>query len=684
MERRIRARIGVLLGFIVVVMLVFSATVYKMQFNNEPQQSSVYTYNTTVKAARGNLLDRRGRVLVSNRASYDLMITNYVLFNADDPNASLLELANALKDLGIDAIDHLPVSDTRPYQYTTDSLSVTWQGYYKTFLRERGWDADMSAENLLRALRDRYHIPAAWSDRDARTVIGLRYELDLRYITTLDAYRPATDLTAEQMGVIVERDIPGLTVEASTVRSYETPYAAHILGRIAAMDPDEYEIYRQDGYSMDALVGKEGLEKAFESALHGTDGVRVTRVRSDGEIVEEYYDPLPQAGSNVYLTLDLQVQAAAEQSLSALVEELRENGVGRDAEGKDAEGAAMVVMNVNTGEVLAAASYPTFDLANYSSQFNELLQAPYAPLYNRVTSPNFPGSVYKMVTTIAAIDDAKIGRYYEIFDKGIYTYYDTFQPKCHIYTSTGTTHGLVNMMQALAESCNYYFYEVGRIAGIDAIDRVAKMFGLGEKTGVEIDESAGTRANPETKAVLYADSPSESDWYGADTLQAAIGQSDNRFTPLQLAVYTSMLANGGTRYRATFLSKIVSSDYSQVLEEASPEVLGEAVYSSEAHKAIAEGMRLAATSGTASTYLKDYDITVCAKTGTAQHGGPGSDNASFVCYAPSEDAEIAIVIYVEKGAQGGNLGKAARQVMDVYFAQQEAQPVEIIENRLFS
>ena len=684
MERRIRARIGVLLGFIVVVMLVFSATVYKMQFNNEPQQSGVYTYNTTVKAARGNLLDRRGRVLVSNRASYDLMITNYVLFNADDPNASLLELANALKDLGIDAIDHLPVSDTRPYQYTTDSLSVTWQGYYKTFLRERGWDADMSAENLLRALRDRYHIPAAWSDRDARTVIGLRYELDLRYITTLDAYRPATDLTAEQMGVIVERDIPGLTVEASTVRSYETPYAAHILGRIAAMDPDEYEIYRQDGYSMDALVGKEGLEKAFESALHGTDGVRVTRVRSDGEIVEEYYDPLPQAGSNVYLTLDLQVQAAAEQSLSALVEELRENGVGRDAEGKDAEGAAMVVMNVNTGEVLAAASYPTFDLANYSSQFNELLQAPHAPLYNRVTSPNFPGSVYKMVTTIAAIDDAKIGRYYEIYDKGIYTYYDTFQPKCHIYTSTGTTHGLVNMMQALAESCNYYFYEVGRIAGIDAIDRVAKMFGLGEKTGVEIDESAGTRANPETKAALYADSPSESDWYGADTLQAAIGQSDNRFTPLQLAVYTSMLANGGTRYRATFLNKIVSSDYSQVLEEASPEVLGEAVYSSEAHKAIAEGMRLAATEGTASTYLKDYDITVCAKTGTAQHGGPGSDNASFVCYAPSEDAEIAIVIYVEKGAQGGNLGKAARQVMDVYFAQQEAQPVEIIENRLFS
>ena len=684
MERRIQNRIWVLIGLIVLLMGVFAATIYKMQLQTEATgaaEGNTYTYATRVKAARGNILDRNGKVLVTNRASYDLMLTNYVLFNGDDPNGSLLELAETLQELGVEQTDHLPVSSDRPYSYDMESLSETWRGYFKTYLRENGWDGDISAENLMREMRDNYNFPDEWTDEQVRLVAGMRYELSLRYIVNIDAYRPATDLTAEQMGTVSELDIPGLTVEPTAVREYATPYAAHILGRTGPMDADEYEYYKDLGYAMDAQVGKEGLEQAFEEQLHGVDGTRLTKVDQDGNVLEQYYDTTPQAGDNVYLTIDIDLQQAAEEALEDLILDLRENGVDGEEEGKDAEGGAMVVMDVNTGEVLASASYPTYDPATYSQDFNELLQTEYSPLLNRVLQLTyFPGSIYKMITAIAAVDYGGIGRYYEIRDKGVYTYYDSFQPKCHIYTSSGTTHGVVNMMQALSVSCNYYFYEVGRLTGIDAIDAVAAAFGLGEKTGVELPEEAGQRANPQTKKELYPDDPVSGDWYGADTLQAAIGQSENKFTPIQLASYISTLANGGTRYQATFLSKVVSSDYKQVLEEQTAQVLGQVEYSEQAHLTVEEGMRMAAQTGTASAHLRDYPVPVSAKTGTAQHGGEGSDHASFACYAPSDDAQIAIVIYVEKGAQGGNLGKAARAVLDVYFGKQEAQSVEILEN----
>ncbi|MDD3165427.1 MAG: penicillin-binding transpeptidase domain-containing protein, partial [Oscillospiraceae bacterium] len=542
---------------------------------------------------------------------------------------------------------------------------------------------DMSAENLMQQMRRRYSIPDTWTEEQARMVIGMRYELYLRYLVQIDAYKAATDLTAEQMAAVVALDVPGLTVETSTVREYATKYAAHILGRVGLMDAKEYETYRAAGYSMDAVVGKEGLEQAFETALHGTDGQRVTTVASTGEIVDEHYSKLPVAGNNVYLTVDLDLQSVSEDALERTILDLRQNGAGSSKEGKDAEGGAMVVMDVNSGAVLASASYPTYDPATFNQNFNQLLQTSDSPLFNRVLqAAYYPGSIYKMVTSIAAIDAGGIGRYFQVYDKGKYAYYEGYQPNCFYYTKTGRTHGLIDMMQALAESCNYYFFEVGRMVGINAIDAVARQFGLGEETGVELPETAGQRANPETKAALYPDDPTQSDWYGADTLQASIGQSENKFTPMQMAVYTSTLANGGTRYQATFLSKIASADFKRTIEENTAKVLGKAVMSDEAIACYREGMRMAVTEGTAATYLKDYPVAVSAKTGTAQHGGEGSDNASLVVYAPAEQPEIAIVVYVEKGAQGGNLGQAARAVLDAYFAQKNSSAVEIFENQL--
>ena len=679
MERKVKFRIGVFVVLIAVLLGAYTARLYKLQepvAAGEVQAVESDTIYTTVQAARGNILDRNGNVLVTNRASYNLQIINYVLFNSSDPNGRLLQLAELCNQLGVTYVDHFPVSYERPYTYTLEEQDSSWQNRLRLFLSAYGWDPDMSPQNLIREMKDAFGIPNTWTEEQARMVLGLRYELALRNIdgTGLESYILLSDVSTETLAAVMELAVPGLTVQTTTVREYNTKYAAHILGRVADMDPDEYQnTYKDLDYPMNAKVGKDGVEKAFEEYLHGTDGQQVTTVSRDGEVLDEYWASEPEAGDNVVLTIDIALQAAAEEALEDVILDLRENGLSsNDGQGRgmDAEGGALVAIEVKTGDVLVSASYPTFDLSTYVEDFPTLSQDIYRPYYNRaLMAPYAPGSTFKMVTAIAAIDSAGIGRYYEIRDEGKYTYFDTYQPECLIYTNTGTTHGVINMMEALEVSCNYYFYEVGRRTGITAIDEVAKNLGLGEPTGIELYEEIGYRANPETKAKVYANDPDQSGWYDADTVAASIGQSENRFTPIQLACYTAALANGGPRYKATFLERIVSSDYQELIEQNEPELANDYRFSEEAMQCVEEGMRLAASGdrGTATVYLKDYDIAVCAKTGTAEHGSTGSANGSFVCYAPADDPEIAIAVYVEKGGQGGNLAKAAIAVMDEYF-----------------
>ena len=671
MERSYINRIVAFFLMIAMLLGFFAFRLYIVQVVNATDSESsisTYTYQTNVSAGRGWILDRNGNILVSNRASYNVIINDYVLFNADNPNDRLLQLVRLCDELDIEYADHLPITEAKPYEYTLDDMSEAWQGYFKTYLDVYGWDADISAQQIIKLMRETYNIPNDWAEEDVRRVLGLRYELKLRSCASLDPYILIADVDATDLAALMELDIPGMTVETATVREYHTPYAAHILGRVGQMSAEEYEVYKEQGYSMNAYVGKEGVELEFEEYLHGSDGVRLTTVTSDGEVVSEHYAQEPQAGANVELTIDIGLQGVAEKALEDCILDLREYGVGADQEGRDAEGGAVVVQLVNTGEILACASYPTFNLETYYEDFTRLNEDELAPLYNRALNAIYPpGSIYKMVTSIAALDSGTIGQFVEIEDFGIYRYYPDYQPACHIYTSSGVTHGYTNMMEALSVSCNYYFYDVGRMTGIDTIDEVAKSLGLGEDTGLELSNSDGYRANPETKKLLY-DDPNQSGWYGADTLMASIGQSENKFTPLQMCVYTSALATGGTRYRAHLLNKVISADYQELILEVEPEVMSELDMSDEAYQAIVDGMRLAATRGTASTVFKDYSIAVCAKTGTAQHGAGGSDNASFVLFAPADDPEIAISVYVEKGAQGGYLGAVAKQILDYYFS----------------
>ncbi len=692
MERMTHFRARWVLLLFGLLITFFGFQLYRLQIyetGGKIDNTTVYTSYTRVKAARGDILDRNGNVLVGNRASYDLTINHYVLTSSANPNEAILQLVKLCKEKGIQYTDHFPMTQERPFSYTLDQYNASWQGHFQTFLRERGaLDSDISAPLLIRMLRTSYKIPEDWSDDDARLVIGVRYELTLRNHTNLPMYVFIPDVSDEDLSTILELNTPGMNVEPSTVREYHTRYASHIIGFVGAMDKEQWQHYQNiDGYEMDTEVGQSGLEAAFEEYLHGVDGLRKDEVAADGTVIRSTYEKMPKAGNNVELTIDINLQMAAEDQLAATIEALRANE-DEDADGRDAEGGAVIAMDPRTGEILVCASYPTYDLSTYFEDYSAILQDPYKPLFNRAFQATYPpGSTYKMSMVIAGINSGVINSEYPIADMGVFTKYENFRPKCLTYTNTGGTHGKLTAKEALCVSCNYFFYELGDMISLTAMDSTAKALGLGEPTGIELAEKVGYRANAETKRLLHADD--NRGWYRADQVLASIGQSDNQFTPLQLCSYVSTLANRGTRYRATFLNRVVSTDYRTLILENQPQILSTLEISDDAYLAYTQGMRMVASyrddrlRGTASSTFMNYPVEVSAKTGTAQTGlNTGSDNGAFVCFAPSSSPEIAISVYGEKAGHGSGMAVVAKAIMDIYFEVGEIGNVNVFENQL--
>lgn len=683
MERLTGFRSRLLLILFMVLLCFFSLRLYQLQVVEEKtDNTTTFTTMTRVKAARGEIRDRNGNVLVGNRASYDIVINHYVLQNSNNTNEHILQLVKLCQELGIDYIDHFPMTKTEPFTYTLDDYNTAWQGYFRKYLQSRGGglDSDTTAPLLLQRLRSSYNIPTEWSDEDARLVLGIRYELTLRNQTNLSTYIFIEDASNEERSAILELNTPGLNVEASMVREYHTEYAAHILGYVGAMSPDQWEHYKNiDGYLMDAEVGQSGFEAAFEDYLHGIDGWRIDTVAADGTLLSSKYDPEPQSGNNVEVTIDINIQMAAEESLARRLQELRD-----DPKVGEAEGGAVVVMSVSTGEILACASYPTYNPADLFTNYKEISDTPFGPLNNRALQFAYPpGSVYKMSMVIAGIDAGLIERKTEIEDKGVFTKYAGFNPRCLEWTHYQRTHGNINAEWALCVSCNYFFYELADQMGLSIMDSTAKGLGLGEPTGVELPENIGYRANKETKEILY--DGDDAQWLQGDMILAGIGQSDNQFTPLQLCVYTTTLANKGLRYKATFLNRVVSTDYRKLVFQNQPTIAGQFEISDEAYDTYVSGMHMVSYEhrGTASSVLISYPIQVCCKTGTAQTGNTAApDNGAFVLFAPWDDPEIAIAIYGEKCGSGGYLAPISTDIMDVYFVDNDKGSVNTYENQL--
>ena len=692
MERVTRFRARIIILLFLLVLGFFSFKLYDLQIvqtDGAVSNSSNFITRTRIKAARGDILDCNGNVLVSNRASYDLVVNHYVLLSATGTNDYLYQLVQRCQETGITYTEHFPISQERPFTYTLSEYNSAWQGYFQDYLAFKGGlDSDITAPLLVDKLREKYNIPAQWTDDEARLVIGLRYELDLRQcVPSLSNYVFRYDASEEDLSAIVELNIPGMRVEASTVREYNTAYAAHILGYVGAMNPVQWEYYKTiDGYEMDAEVGQDGLEKAYEEYLHGVDGLREDTVAPDGTLISSRYIREPKAGSNVEISIDINLQITAEDNLAILIENLRGkvDEYGDLVDGHDVEGGAVVAIDVKTGQILTCASYPTYDLSRYFEDYTINSEDPYKPFFNRALQGAYPpGSTYKMSMVVAAINNSYINSVWECEDKGVFDKYEDFAPKCLLYTNSygEDTHGKINAAVALQKSCNYYFYELGDMLRLSDIDNTAKGLGLGESTGVELPERVGYRANAETKQLLYVGS--DTAWNPADQVLTAIGQNENRFTPLQLGVYTAALANQGTRHKVTFMSRVVSSDYKTMLLESKPVLVDTLTINNEAYNTVKEGMYMVAhvEGGTAYSTFKNYPIEVCAKTGTAQHDIPGaSDHGAFVCFAPKDDPQIAIAIYVEKAGHGSTLATIAKGMMDIYFEVGEIGDVNSYEN----
>ena len=733
MERISRLRAIVFLLLFCLVMLLYAGRLFRLQIidtKGKKDNTATYTTITTVRAARGDILDRNGNVLVGNRASYDLVFNHYVIESSSGTNESLYRLVQKCKELGVTYIDHFPVTATRPFEYTLGTYSTAWRNYFQNFMKDRDLDSDISAPLLIEKLRNRYDIPEEWDEEMARAVVGMRYEFDLRGVTNLPTYTFMEDVSDEHLSAILELNTPGLMVESSTVRKYHTKYGAHILGYVGGMDANDWEKYKDQGYSMDAYIGQSGFEEAFEDYLHGIDGERVDVVSRDGTIMAQYYreirDPetgevigtkSPVAGNNVETTIDITLQAATEEALADIMKKITDPAINTkegDKEGRDAEGAAAIVMDVKTGEVLACASYPTYNLATMNEDWADIEADPNKPFFNRAFGAAYaPGSTFKMVTLTAAMNNKdKEGNFLYtpgeiIRDMGVFTKYAGFAPTCLIWSSNqGYTHGELDATDALKVSCNYFFYELGSRMTIEMLDATSKAYGLGEPTGIELLEKVGWRANEESKKASYTSGVNQT-FTAGDRVLASIGQSENRFTPMQLAVYTSTIANKGTRMKATFLSRVVASDYRTLVFKNSPQVVSTMDNVSwETWDTIFKGMRkvVNAVGGTAAKYLggpEDVakvddtvwplqdgrwplanDVAVCAKTGTAEHSSGGSDHAVFVCFAPMEDPQVAIAIFGEKAAHGGWLAPAAEDILEAYFDQISASEVYTYENQI--
>ena len=714
MERMTRLRARILLGLFAFIMVLYAMRLFNLQIistDGNTDNTTYYTTVTTVRAARGDILDRNGKVLVGNRASYDLVFNHFVIKSADNRNEYLYTLLKKCEELGVEHQDHLPVTTTRPFEYTLSDYSTAWQGYYQNYMADRSWDPDVTAPLLIEKMRSLYAIPEEWTEEEARAVIGLRYEFDLRGVTKLPSYVFISDVDSENLAAILELNTPGLMVESSTVREYHTTYGAHILGYMGAMTDAEWQENQKLGYSMDADVGKSGFEQAFETYLHGIDGQRLDKVTKEGTIVSQQYleGKEPVAGNNVETTIDIDLQKVAEDALAERMKELTDPNIntGGEGEGIDAQGAAVVVMKVKTGEILACASYPTFNLATMKEDWDAINSDDLKPLFNRAFGATYaPGSTYKMCTLVAAMENVygptnpKAGQPIyapgeTIYDTGVFSHDDfpDFHPTCLFYSSSYGSHGDLTAQDALKVSCNLFFYELGYRMTINMMDETAKGFGLGEPTGIELTEKVGWRANEASKKASYKNS-ADAAWNGGDRVLCAIGQSENRFTPLQLAVYTCTLANQGTRYRATFLNRVTSSDYRTLVYSNSPEVVSKMNISDTTYNTYVDGMRRVVTmiGGTATTCFggpKDEDntqwpskITVCAKTGTAQHSSGGSDHGVFVCFAPMDDPQVAIAIFGEKTAHGSSMAPVAEPILKAYFEMVDASEVYTYENGL--
>ncbi len=660
-----------IIGIILIIQLFNLQIVHGAEYREE--SNTRLTRETTLEAARGEILDRTGTALVTNSTKFSVELYKTKI-DDNELNNSILNIVNLLEKYQVEYVDSFPIS-IDPFQFTiSDETLADWKESYDL-------DENISAEEAFYNFKDRYDIENT-DISEIRKIIAIRYEITTTGYSSTRALTIAEDIPREAVAEFSESSdkFPGINIVTEPVREYTSgTLASHILGYASTISAEEYA-KRKDTYDPNDIIGKTGIEYVFEEYLKGQDGTKQIDMAVDGTITAEYTSEEAIAGSDVVLTIDSNLQTITEQALEANIQKIASGGFGR---AYDAKAGSCVVMNVKTGEILAMASYPNYDPADFvngisTDKWNQYNTDPAKPLMNKAVQNSYaPGSIFKMVTAIAGLESGVITRTEIINDTGLYSKYGETWP-CWYYTDYHRGHGRINVSQAIERSCNYFFYETGDRMGIETLAKYARYFGLGVKTGVELpSEASGAMASPE-----YAETVGVT-WTKGQTINASIGQGLDNFSPLQMAKYISMLANGGNDIDVTIVKSIIKPDGTEASTEEMNNFVNQKLglqedtsedltISQDNLDAVLKGMQSVTsdTTGTAYVRFQDFGISVGGKTGSAEafdDNGNEVVHAWFAGFAPFEDPEIAVVVMVENGGHGNYTAEVVRDIMEEYF-----------------
>ena len=660
-----------IIGIILIAKLFDLQIIHGEEYREE--SNTRLTRESTLEAARGSILDRTGASLVSSQMQFSLemyktKVENNVL------NTSILNMVQVLEKYGCEYEDTFPIK-IEPYEFTIsgDTLSK-WK-------ETNDLDPNITAQQAFNKFKDKYEIENT-NIQEIRKIITIRYLISQKGYSSTRAVTISDEISREAVAEFSESSdkFAGINIVVKPIRQYnEGTLASHILGYADLIRSEEYE-QRKDTYGMNDIIGRTGIEYVFEEYLKGKNGTKQIDMAVDGTTTAEYISKEAVAGSDIVLTLDANLQRITENALEANIQKIASGGFGT---AYDAKAGACVVMDVNTGDILAMASYPNYNPADFvggisTSNWNNYTNNEAKPLVNKAIQNSYsPGSTFKMITAIAGLESGVITTTEKINDTGVYRKYG-ISMNCWYYTDYHRGHGLVNVSEAIEKSCNYFFYETADRMGIDELAKFAKYFGLGTKTGVELQsETAGVLANRENKQKLHPDDPN---WNPGNTLNAAIGQGDNEFSPLQMAKYISMLVNGGKKIDVSIVKTIRNADGSEVSKDEINNFVNKKLgleeetntediqINQEYLNAVLQGMKSVTsdTTGTAYVRFKDFDVSVGGKTGSAE--APNDQvHAWFVGFAPFENPEIAIVVMVENGRHGNYTAEVVRDIMEEYF-----------------
>ncbi len=635
---------------------VFVFTLAKNQIidgKTETASNTASVETTEVKATRGQIFDRNGNVIVGNRQGND------VVFNAAEfPEYSKQEERNKLIKSLIDLFETNKVewNDDMPivldangnYQFAEDREKDIETMKSRDILRLNKY---ATADDCMNELIDRYKLEG-YSKSDARKIASVCYEMKINNFNSANPYTFATDVSDLVASVIKENSVfyKGVDVQIVNYREYtDGTLAPHIIGVTGVISAEEYAELKNDGYGMDDIVGKTGIEQLYEKQLKGKNGKKIVTTALDGTqtIVTEGLEN----GDNVFLTLDAGLQKVTQDALADKINSLDSANKG---------GGAAVVMNCKTGEVLAIATYPSYDLNSYYKDYDKLVKDANSPLFNRALLSTYaPGSTAKVSTAIGILEEGVADENSTIECTGTYKY--------GLVCNNNPDKTTIDIRTAIQDSCNIYFYHFGgELLGIEKMNIYREMLGLGQPTGIELYENTGVLDSPSYRASLGQK------WQTGFSLQSAIGQAGNLFTPLQLCNYVSTIANGGTRYSAHLIKSVYSADNSTLIEEKKPEVVCETGFKKENVQIIKEGMRRVATV-TLNGKFDDSVVEVACKTGTSTlektiNGKKGIyTNGFLITFAPYDDPEICVALAVEGAYSGGSLAPIASSIYNYYY-----------------